>query len=65
MKKDHHLLRQISSMANMLPAIDSDQFRTEFLSEFNDTLLVTYLAAITKGCQLADDVSAKFNAAYG
>lgn len=50
--KDHHILRQISAMANMLPAIDSDQFREEFLVEYNDTLLVTYLSAITKGCNV-------------
>jgi COP9 signalosome complex subunit 6 len=64
-KKDHHLLRQISAMANMLPTIDSEDFRQEFLSEFNDSLLVTYLATVTKSCQLADDLSAKFSAAYG
>jgi COP9 signalosome complex subunit 6 len=48
-KKDHNLLRQISALANMLPAIDSEVFRKEYLTEFNDTLLVTYLSAVTKG----------------
>jgi len=62
--KDHHILRQISCMANMLPAIDSDQFRQEFLVEYNDTLLVTYLAAITKGCNMADELNQKFQVVY-
>ena len=48
-EKDHHILRQISSMANMLPAIDSDSWKDEFIVEYNDTLLVTLLACITKG----------------
>ncbi len=38
--------------ALQLPAIDSDEFRHEFLVEYNDTLLVTYLSAITKGCNV-------------
>jgi len=62
--KDHHILRQISCMTNMLPAIDSDQFRQEFLVEYNDTLLVTYLAAITKGCNMADELNQKFQVVY-
>jgi COP9 signalosome complex subunit 6 len=62
--KDHHLLRQISSMTNMLPAIDSDEFKNEFLMEYNDTILVTYLAAITKTCNLADELNQKFSVSY-
>ena len=31
-----------------LPAADSPQFRANFLEEYNDTLLMTYLAAVTK-----------------
>lgn len=62
--KDHHLLRQISAMANMLPAIDSDEFKNEFLMEYNDTILVTYLAAMTKACNMADELNQKFAVSY-
>lgn len=41
---DHSLLRQVSSLVRRLPAIDSAHFREEFLTEYNDTLLMTYLA---------------------
>lgn len=33
--------------------------------EYNDTMLVTYLAAVTKGCHLADELIQKYQAAYG
>jgi len=32
-----------------LPAIDSNEFLEEFSVEYNDALLATYLAVITKG----------------
>ena len=63
--KDHSILRQISSLAHMLPAIDSTEFRDEFLIEYNDTLLVTYMATVTKAAQLADELNQKYAVAYG
>lgn len=63
-EKDHHILRQINSMINMLPAIDTQSFNQEFLHSYNDTLLVTYLASITKGAQQASELLEKFNTVH-
>ena len=62
--KDHAILRQISALALMLPAIEGDAFTTEFLREYNDTLLVTTLASMTKGANQLSDVVDKFNTAH-
>jgi COP9 signalosome complex subunit 6 len=61
---DHSLLRQVSSLVRRLPAIDSAQFQEEFLTEYNDTLLMTYLAGITKGTSTLNELVEKFNVAY-
>jgi hypothetical protein len=45
---DHSLLRQVSSLVRRLPAIDSSRFQDDLVMEYNDTLLMTYLATITK-----------------
>eukprot|EP00741_Cyanophora_paradoxa_P019766 tig00021168_g19077.t1 len=54
--RDHRVLRMISSLCNRLPAIDSANFHSEFLSEYNDGLLVTYLASITKSTSAMNDL---------
>jgi len=46
---DQGLLRHISSLTTQLPATNTQQFKQDFVREYNDTLLITYLAAITKG----------------
>lgn len=59
--RDHSILRDISSAIKRLPAMDGVEFRREFLMEYNDVLLESYLATITKGahsiCQLVDKVN--------
>lgn len=62
--KDHGLLRQIASLTHLLPAANSSQFREDFLTEYNDTLLVAYLATITKGTNATNELIDKFNIAY-
>lgn len=57
---DHEIMRQIGSVCNMLPAIDTDEFRQRFISEYNDALLVTYLSTVTKAVNLLNDVTDKF-----
>ncbi|TMW55113.1 hypothetical protein Poli38472_013875 [Pythium oligandrum] len=57
---DHNLLRHISSLANQLPALSSQQFDAAFLQEYNDTLLVSYLATLTKGATNANTVIERF-----
>jgi len=61
---DHALLRQIASMTQLLPCINNNLFRESFLREYNDTLLVTYLASITKGTNGINELIDKFNLTY-
>lgn len=58
------LLRRISSLCHMLPAIDGDGFKQEFLDEYNDTLLLTYLASIMKASATVNELVDKFNLTY-
>jgi len=59
--KDHALLRRISMLTSQLPAIDNDAFRHEFINEYNDALLVTYLATVTKGASGINELLDKFS----
>jgi COP9 signalosome complex subunit 6 len=63
-KADHGLLRQIAGLCNLLPAIDTDAFKEDFLNEYNDALLVTYLSSITKGASIINDMVDRYNTAY-
>ncbi|CAL5405176.1 unnamed protein product [Camellia sinensis] len=44
---ENSLLRQVSSLLRRLPAIESEKFQDDFLMEYNDTLLISYLAMFT------------------
>jgi COP9 signalosome complex subunit 6 len=61
---DHGIIRRISSLCHMLPAIDSASFRQEFINEYNDALLVAYLASIMKASNNINDLIDKFNVAF-
>jgi len=61
---DHGVLRQIAGLCNLLPAIDTATFKEEFINEYNDALLVTYLASITKGTSITNDLVDRYNTAY-
>ncbi|KAF2537783.1 hypothetical protein F2Q68_00021846 [Brassica cretica] len=56
---ENSLLRQVSSLLRRLPAMESERFHDNFLMEYNDKLLVTYLAMITNctrcNCHWTDD----------
>ncbi|CAN6478052.1 unnamed protein product [Victoria cruziana] len=58
------LLRQVSSLLRRLPAIESDKFQDDFLMEYNDTLLMTYLAMVTNCSSIMNEFVDKFNTAY-
>ncbi|KAG5462408.1 MAG: maintenance of mitochondrial structure and function-domain-containing protein [Olpidium bornovanus] len=48
--RDHTILRQIGSLCNRLPtACKTEDFREEFLMEYSDVLLASYIAIMTKG----------------
>ncbi|KAF9360666.1 COP9 signalosome complex subunit 6 [Mortierella sp. NVP85] len=59
--KDHDLERQISSLCNRLPTISGQAFEEEFMTEYNDVLLTSYLATITKGTHIMSEMVDKFN----
>uniref|UniRef100_A0A7S0N1E2 COP9 signalosome complex subunit 6 n=1 Tax=Pyramimonas obovata TaxID=1411642 RepID=A0A7S0N1E2_9CHLO len=61
---DHQLARQISSLVRQLPTVDTKQFKQEFLMEYNDALLMVYLASMTKGTAAINDLADKFNTAF-
>ena len=63
-KKDHRLLRKGSSLAQRLPATDTSEFKEDFVQHYNDTLLVTYLATMTKGTNSINDLIDKYNVAF-
>ena len=63
-KKDHRLLRKVSSLAQRLPATDTSEFKEDFVQHYNDTLLVTYLATMTKGTNSINDLIDKYNVAF-
>jgi len=54
--KDHHVLRQVASLCNRLPAIDTQKFATQFVNEHSDGLLIMYLASVTKSLALTNDL---------
>ncbi|OWZ24232.1 COP9 signalosome complex subunit [Phytophthora megakarya] len=58
---DHNLLRHISSICNQLPAMKSEHFDAAFTQEYNDALLVSYLATLTKGATNANTVVDRFS----
>ncbi|KAF9116413.1 COP9 signalosome complex subunit 6 [Mortierella sp. AM989] len=59
--KDHDLERQISSLCNRLPTISGQAFEEEFMTEYNDVLLTSYLATVTKGTNVMSEMIDKFN----
>lgn len=61
---DHLLLQQIASVAHSLPAAQSREFREDFLREHTDTMLITYLATMTKGTSDLDSVIDKISLVY-
>ncbi|KAH9611847.1 hypothetical protein KSS87_019526 [Heliosperma pusillum] len=61
---ENALMRQVSSLVRRLPAIESSKFQDDFLMEYNDTLLVTYLAMLTNSSSAMNELVDKINTAY-
>ncbi|KAJ6894946.1 hypothetical protein NC652_028627 [Populus alba x Populus x berolinensis] len=61
---ENSLLRQVSSLLRRLPAIESEKFQDDFLMEYNDTLLIAYLAMFTNCSSTMNELVDKFNTAY-
>ncbi|KAL0082436.1 maintenance of mitochondrial structure and function-domain-containing protein [Phycomyces blakesleeanus] len=58
---DHDIMRQIASVCRRSPVIDQIAFEDQYSTEYNDILLVTYLATITKGMNTLNDLIDKHN----
>ncbi|UZJ55425.1 hypothetical protein CBS101457_004745 [Exobasidium rhododendri] len=55
--KDDEICRQISSLVSGLPASgELEEFRQEFLTEYNDLLLTSYLANMTSGLNALNEL---------
>lgn len=61
---ENSLLRQVSSLLRRLPAIESGKFQDDFLMEYNDTVLISYLAMLTNCSSAMNELVDKFNTAY-
>lgn len=61
---ENSLIRQVSSLLRRLPAMESEKFQDDFLMEFNDTLLMTYLAMFTNCASTMNELIDKFNTTY-
>ncbi|CAO3647773.1 unnamed protein product [Mucor hiemalis] len=62
---DHDIIRQISSICARSPVLEKQAFKEQFSTEYNDVLLVAYLASITKGLNSVNDLVDKFNLVNG
>nr|CAG4646381.1 EOG090X08T4 [Macrothrix elegans] len=59
--KSHEILRETKSLTNRLPVLNSEIFLQEYYTQYNDVLLQTYLASITKACHDLNQFVTKFN----
>lgn len=58
--KNHELLRNIGSICKQLPVVDDKSgFQQEFDKEYQDALLVAYLANLTKGVNVLSQCFSK------
>ncbi|KAI9490782.1 Mov34/MPN/PAD-1 family protein [Zychaea mexicana] len=62
---DHDIVRQISSVCQRSPLMNSNAFDEQLSVELDDVLLVAYLTTITKGMNTMNDLIDKFNLAHG
>nr|CAG4636301.1 EOG090X08T4 [Eubosmina coregoni]SVE69893.1 EOG090X08T4 [Eubosmina coregoni] len=59
--KSHEVLREAKSLIHRLPVLNSEIFQEEYYTQYNDVLLQTYLASITKACHDLNKFVMKFN----
>lgn len=59
--RDHALLRMVLSLCHKLPAMDSTKFNVAYQNEYHDTLLISYLGVLTKGCNVLNELVDNFN----
>jgi len=57
---DYGLLRQIAALCDQLPALESPDLAHDFLSDYNDSLAVSFLATLTKSAAAVSELSDNF-----
>jgi COP9 signalosome complex subunit 6 len=55
---------QVANLSSTRPAAGSKDFNKAFLNDYNDTLVVTYLASVTKLTSMTHELAEKFGLAY-
>jgi len=58
---DQGIMRQCLSLVQRLPALKTDNFQNEFNHQCSDVSLMAYLATLTKGCNITNELITKFN----
>jgi len=61
---DYAMLRQVKSLVDMLPAMNTSEFRSEAVTEYNDNLLQIYLATLMKSTNQLNGLVDHYNVAY-
>ncbi|KAI0001818.1 maintenance of mitochondrial structure and function-domain-containing protein, partial [Russula vinacea] len=59
--KDHATIRSLVALVASLPASDSQGFRDEFETEYEDVQLTAYLSTLTKSASILNDIVDKHN----
>jgi len=62
--KNQAVLRDVQSLCNRLHVCKTEESQEALLQEYNDVLLVAYLASITKTGNIANEVVEKFNTVH-
>ncbi|WIA21756.1 hypothetical protein OEZ85_000918 [Tetradesmus obliquus] len=60
----HAMMRQVNSLVASLPALDNPQFKTDYLTEFNDTLATLLLAGTTQSLAGLAELGDRLGLAY-
>ncbi|XP_066921026.1 COP9 signalosome complex subunit 6-like [Clytia hemisphaerica] len=61
---DQSIMRQCLSLCQRLPVLNTKEFQGEFHEQCSDITLMSYLATITKGCSITNELISKFNVIY-
>jgi len=61
---DQNIMRQCLSLCQRLPVLNTQQFKDDFNFQCSDVTLMSFLATITKGCNLTNELISKFNLVY-
>lgn len=64
-KKNNEILRDIQSLCNRLPVMNSPNFYKEFYTLYNDVTWISYLGVITQGSNTLNQVFSCYSSVFG